>query len=330
MTNHQEWRPTAPLANLKKRASILAGIRAFFAERDVLEVETPLLSRGALSDPHIESFSCRYVGPEAPLGQEYYLHTSPEFPMKRLLAAGCGPIYQLCKVFRQGESGQRHNPEFTMLEWYRPGWDHLQLMDEVEGLVQHLLVPHIALAESERLSYRQAFLCYVKLDPFVASISELKSCAEGLGITIDMGDGESARDDWLNLILSHAIEPQLGQGRLTFLCDYPPSQAALAKVRPGDPPVAERFELYLAGVELANGFHELVDAEEQRQRFNSDLVQRSTMGLPQHSLDEAFLAALASGMPPSAGVALGVDRLVMLACRAKRLEEVMSFTFAQA
>lgn len=329
MSRITEWQPSAPLQNLKKRASILAGIRAFFAERGLLEIETPALSRAALSDPHIESFVSHYFGPEAPAGCELYLHTSPEFPMKRLLAAGSGPIYQLCKVFRQGESGRRHNPEFTMLEWYRPGWDHQQLMVEVEQLVVQLLSPYCELAESEQLSYQQAFLQYVGLDPFVASVSQLQQCAEALGISISLDD-ELSRDDWLNLILSHAIEPKLGRGRLTFLCDYPPSQAALAKVRRGNPDVAERFELYLEGIELANGFHELVDAEEQQKRFVADNQQRLAMGLPQHPLDEALLQALGSGMPPSAGVALGVDRLVMRACGASSIDEVISFALGRA
>lgn len=325
-----QWRPSASLHNLKIRASILAEIRAFFLERDVLEVETPILSRAALSDPHIESFSCHYVGPHAPHGRDYYLHTSPEFPMKRLLASGSGPIYQLCKVFRQGESGRRHNPEFTMLEWYRPGWDHTLLMQEVAGLVQFLLRPYLELKPSEVLSYQEAFLRYAGVDPFFSSIADLKLCAEGLNISASLDENETARDDWLNLILSHAIEPKLGQGQLTFLCDYPPSQAALAKVKPGTPAVAERFELYLQGVELANGFHELVDAKEQRQRFNADIAMRKEMGLPQHPLDEGFLAALSSGLPSSAGVALGVDRLVMLACGADVIDDVLSFTIANS
>ena len=330
LENASQWRPTASLNNLKLRAGILAEIRSFFAERDVLEVETPILSRAALSDPHIESFSCRYIGPQAPRGRDYYLHTSPEFPMKRLLASGSGPIYQLCKVFRQGESGSRHNPEFTMLEWYRPDWDHLLLIDEVEQLVLALLGPYCDLATSEKITYQQAFQRYVGLDPFFCSVKDLKACAESLGIISSLRDHEEGLDEWLDLLLTHAIEPKLGQGRLTFLCDYPPSQAALAKIRPGCPAVAERFELYLQGVELANGFHELVDESEQRQRFEADILLRGDMGLSQSPLDEAFLAALSQGLPPSAGVALGVDRLVMLACKANTIDEVISFSLSKA
>ena len=317
-----DWRPSASLEHLKIRARILSEIRAFFAVRDVLEVETPILSRAALSDPAIESFSTH--------GQNYHLHTSPEFPMKRLLASGCGAIYQICKVFRQEESGRRHNPEFTLLEWYRPGWDHQQLMVEVESVVLALLAPYRELSSSETMTYQHAFLQYAGVDPFVATVDELKLCSDRLGISTSWDVGDMTRDGWLDLILSHAIEPHLGRGRLTFLCDYPPSQAALATIRPGDPDVAERFELYLEGVELANGFHELVDALEQRRRFEEDIAQRRELGLAQNPLDEAFLSALSFGMPPSAGVALGVDRLVMLACGTDSIEKVISFDFAKA
>jgi len=324
------WRSSATLESLKIRAAILSKIRGFFSAREVLEVETPVLSQAALSDPSIESFSTRYVGPGFAQGRNFYLHTSPEFAMKRLLASGCGAIYQICKVFRQGESGRRHNPEFTLLEWYRPGWDHHQLMLEVETLVCELLAPYCDLAVTERVTYQDAFSRYVGIDPFSATIDELKACADALGISIAWDSGDATRDEWLDLILSHAIEPQLGLGKLTFLCDYPPSQAALAVVRPGDPAVAERFELYLEGVELANGFHELVDADEQRQRFECDITQRGELGLVQNPLDEALLSALSSGMPPSAGVALGVDRLLMLACGVDLIEKVMTFDLSRS
>ncbi len=324
-----EWEPSASLENIKKRACILSEIRAFFSVREILEVDTPILSAAALSDPYIESFSSHYIGPEAPSGCDYFLHTSPEFPMKRLLAAGSGPIYQMCKVFRQGESGRKHNPEFTMLEWYRPGWDHHQLMGEVEDLLVVLLKPYYSLAESEFITYQQAFTTFVGIDPFYSSIDDLIVCADGLGLS-GVLDVESPKDDWLNLILSHAIEPKLGKRRLTFLYDYPPSQAALAKVRPGNPKVAERFELYLDGVELANGFHELVGGTEQRARFEADNIKRRHDRLSENPLDERFLKALEAGMPPSAGVALGVDRLVMLACGASSISEVISFSFSRA
>ncbi len=321
MTRGSDWRPSAPLDNLKKRARILQQIRAFFAERGVLEVETPSLSAAALTDPAIDSLATRYIGPGHASGLNLYLHTSPEFPMKRLLAAGSGPIYQITRVFRQGEAGRRHNPEFTLLEWYRPGFDHHQLMDEVAALVAPVLGLE---ATAQRLSYRDAFLQFVSLDPFAASIAELRQAVERLGIgEFDAGED---RDIWLDLILSHRVEPNLGQQGLCFLTDYPASQAALARLNPDNPAVAERFELYYRGVELANGFHELGDSAEQRKRFESEQAERAAQGREHYPMDEKLLAALEVGLPDCAGVALGVDRLVMLAVGAESLEEVMAFT----
>ena len=321
MSNVPEWRPGAPLENLKKRARILQGIRAFFAEREVMEVETPTLSAAALTEPAIDSFATRYIGPGHAEGLKLYLHTSPEFPMKRLLVAGSGPIYQLCKVFRQGEAGRRHNPEFTMLEWYRPGFDHHRLMDEVEALVALVLGLE---GKAQRISYQEAFLQHAGIDPLAAPIEKLRSATDRLGIAgFDAGD---ERDTWLDLILSHSVEPRLGQDGLCFLTDYPASQAALARLNPDNPRVAERFELYYQGVELANGFHELGDSREQRKRFESELAERAVQGREQPPMDERLLAALDAGFPDCAGVALGVDRLVMLALGAESLEEVIAFS----
>lgn len=321
MSRRHEWLPGTSLENLRERARILQWIRAFLAERGVLEVETPILSIAALSSPAIDSFITRYTGPGHAAGLDLYLHTSPEFPMKRLLAAGSGPIYQLGKVFRQGEAGRRHNPEFTLLEWYRPGFDHYALMDEVEELV----APVLGLAgKAERLSYGDAFRRFAGIDPFMASIDALRATAQRLGI--EGFDAGEERDTWLDLILSHCIEPYLGQEGLCFLTDYPASQAALARLSPGNPAVAERFELYYKGVELVNGFHELGDSAEQRKRFESELAERAEQGRDTPPMDERLLAALAAGLPDCAGVALGVDRLVMLALGAQSLDEVIAFT----
>lgn len=314
------WQPAAPLENLRQRARILQRIRVFFDGGGVMEVETPALSVAAVTDPHLESFATRYTGPGYGAGLPLYLHTSPEFPMKRLLAAGSGPIYQLCKVFRQGEAGRRHNPEFTLLEWYRPGFDHHALMDEVAALAAPLLGLE---GEAERLSYREAFLRHLALDPLSASLPELRECAAAHGIS--GFDAESERDVWLDLLLTHCIEPELGREGLCFLYDYPASQAALARLNPDDQRVAERFELYYRGVELANGFHELADAGEQRRRFEAELRARGEQGMEQVPLDECLLAALQQ-LPDCSGVALGVDRLVMLALGAGSIEEVMAFT----
>ncbi len=322
------WRPAAPLEVLRLRACLLADIRAFFASRKVLEVDTPALSVAATCDPNIHSFATRYHGPGVRCGQPFYLHTSPEFPMKRLLAAGSGDIYQLAKVFRDGEAGGRHNPEFTLLEWYRVGFDHYRLMDEVTELVGSLLafrLPRPPLL----LSYREAFRRYLAIDPLTATTTRLRACADAHGVA---PVGDLALDDpdpWRDLLVSICIEPRLPTDRLVFLYDYPASQAALARVRPGVPPLAERFELYCGGLELANGFHELSDPAEQRRRFERDNQRRLAQGLPQVPLDEHLLAALTE-LPHCAGVALGVDRLLMLVAGAERLDEVLSFPFTQA
>jgi len=315
------WQPTASLDLLHARARMLAGIRAFFASRDVLEVETPYLSAAATSDVALHSLATRWHG--AGDARELYLHTSPEYPMKRLLAAGSGSIYQLCRVFRDDERGRWHHPEFTMLEWYRVGFDHHALIDEVEAFVTGLL-PDAMLAPAERLTYRDAFVRHAGIDPFAAGDAALRDCGRRLAPGLDTPAAE--RDFWLDVILTHAVEPHLGGGRLTFIYDYPASQAALARIRDDAVPVAERFELYWQGVELANGFHELIDAAEQRARFEADRAQRSSQGIEAPPLDERLLSALEAGLPPCAGVALGVDRLMMLAHGAERIDQVLAFT----
>ncbi len=320
MNSSREWRPSAPLQNIQLRARILAEIRAFFSARGVLEVETPLLSASASTDPHLESFSCHYLGPYAPKGQQLYLQTSPEFAMKRLLAAGSGPIYQICKAFRNGEAGHQHNPEFSMLEWYRPGLNHLDLMDEVELLVSSIL----AIGPARRIKYRDLFLEHVGLDPETLTAMEAKKCLEKHGISVSAMDEQTPIDDWLTLILTHLIEPALGEGAV-FVYDFPVSQAMLARVSQTNPPVAERFELYINGIELANGFHELADPAEQQRRFELDLLRRRQQGLAELPMDDALLDALNSGLPGCAGVALGIDRLLMLAAGENSLSDVLAF-----
>ena len=324
------WRPSADLSVLRLRAELLAQIRAFFAACGVLEVETPALSAAAITDPHLASFKTCYSGPGSQHGRPLYLHTSPEFAMKRLLAAGSGCIYQIARVFRDGEAGSRHNPEFTLLEWYRVGFDHHRLMDEVAELVGMLLAGRLALAEPERLSYRQIFQHHLNLDPHRATVADLAACAETRNVSIPTGMPLDDPDPWLDLLLTHCVEPRLGSGRLTFVHDYPASQAALARLRPDDPPVGERFELYINGIELANGFHELGDAVEQRRRFAQENAARRAAGLPIMPMDEHLLAALEFGLPDCAGVALGFDRLVMLATRKTSLAEVLAFPLDRA
>ncbi len=311
------WKPAAGLAALRRRAEVLARIRAFFAARDVLEVETPVLAAAGGTDVHLAPLHTHLAD-----GCRLYLQTSPEFAMKRLLAAGSGPIYQLGRAFRDGEAGRRHNPEFTMLEWYRPGWDHHALMGEVDALLAEVLDT----PPGERLTYREAFRRHAGLDPFTVTDAELRTRAAGLGLEAEDVD----RDGCLSLLLGAVVEPRLGRGRPTFVHDFPASQAALARIRAGDPPLAERFEAYVEGVELANGYHELTDPAEQRRRFEADLAERRRRGLPALPVDERLLAALEHGLPDCAGVALGVDRLVMLACGASCLAEVMAFPVDRA
>lgn len=318
-----DWRPNASLAAIQARAELYAGIRDFFREFGVLEVETPILSRAAVTDPALASLSTRVAiagfGPSRPL----YLQTSPEFAMKRLLAAGIGPIYQICKVFRDEERGRRHHPEFSLLEWYRPGWDYGRLMEEVGALVRMALDrPAMPI---ERLSYRDLFRDGLGLDPWHAGIAQLREAAERAGLQ-GLDGLELDRDGWLDLLLTQCLEPRLGQGRLTFLCDYPPSQAALSRVRAsGEVPVAERFELYIDGIELANGFGELIDVREQRARFLADLEIRRAQGRPEPPIDASLLDALDHGIPECAGVALGLDRLLMIATGAEHIDVVLAF-----
>ena len=324
------WAPVAALETLRLRARLLTVVRAFFEARGIMEVDTPALSGAGVTDLHLTSFETRFSGPGSCRSRRLYLQTSPEYPMKRLLAAGSGCIYQIAKVFRNGELGRLHNPEFTLLEWYRLDFDHHRLMDEVAELVAVLLQDFQVLAVPERVSYAEIFQRYLGLDPHRVGIAELASCGKGQGLQIPPGMPTDDPAPWLDLLLSHCIAPRLGQERLTFIFDYPVSQAALARVRPESPPVAERFELYLNGIELANGFHELSDSAEQRRRFQRDQQARLAQGLPKISWDKHLLAALTAGLPDCAGVALGFDRLLMMAAGKSALQEVMAFPLEQA
>jgi lysyl-tRNA synthetase class 2 len=299
---------------------MLARIRAFFAERAVMEVETPLLSRYAATDPAIESLRVEGEG-------ACWLQTSPEFPMKRLLAAGSGSIYQICKVFRGGERGSRHHPEFSLLEWYRPGLAVDDLIGEVAALVRVVLgLPRLP---AERIAYRDLFRAALGIDPWSASPAQLREAA--LRRELPGIDGLSLdTDGWLDLLLVSTLESGLGRGRLTFLYHYPPSQAALARLTVAEVPVAERFELYLNGMELANGFHELSDAAEQRRRFERDLARRERAGQRVVPADRELLSALSAGLPDCSGVALGLDRLLMVAVGAQHIDEVLAFPVDRA
>ncbi len=314
-------------AALAQRARVHARIRRFFEEREVLEVETPILSAAGNTDPQIESVRCAVS--TAGVGKSMrWLRTSPEYFHKRLLASGSGAIYELGKVFRDGEYGARHNPEFTLLEWYRPGWDHHRLMEEVAELVQSLLE-----AEGQgrwpeaRLSFAELFERYAGIDPFTASLTSLHDRLAAAGVVDPTG---SDRDEALDYLRGAIIEPALPPRKLLFVYDFPASQAALARIRPGDIPLAERFELYLGRVELANGYHELTDATQQRERFETDLRRRRERGQRTPPMDSQLLAALEQGLPPCAGVALGVDRLLMALAGENDLRQLLPFPFERA
>ncbi|MFG6666811.1 EF-P lysine aminoacylase EpmA [Halomonas sp. HNIBRBA4712] len=318
-----EWRPSADIDTLKARARLFAQVRAFFAERGVLEVDTPVLGQGGSTDVHLASLSTHaQIGAES---RTLWLQTSPEFHMKRLLAAGSGPIFQLARSFRDGEVSARHNVEFTMLEWYRLGFTLVDLIEESAALIKALLcAPDLPL---ERYSYRALFKHHLGLDPFTAPLDELRRLAEKHGAMPAGHLAEEPRDTCLDLLMSVVIEPTLGRGEISAVVDYPASQAALAKRHRDEEGewVASRFELYIDGMELANGYDELVDAAEQRARFIEDNAERERLGLAPVAIDERLLAALEHGMPEGAGVALGIDRLIQLALGKARLEEVLAF-----
>jgi lysyl-tRNA synthetase class 2 len=324
-----DWRPSASSATLARRAALLAQARAFFATRGVLEVDTPMVVNAAVTDVHIESAR---VGFEARAGgARYYLHTSPEYAMKRLLAAGSGDIFQICHVVRGGERSRYHNAEFTLIEWYRIGFTLEALMDEVDALVRELLGSRAPAPASERVSYREVFQRELMLDPFTADPDALRRAGAALGYTgSDAPSAASERDTLLDLLMAARIGPSLGRDTLTFIHGYPASLAALARLDPADPRTALRFELYGEGLELANGFHELTSVEEQRRRFERDLEERRRRGLPLCALDERLLAALAAGVPECAGVALGFDRVLMLAAGASHIDEVLAFPTERA
>jgi lysyl-tRNA synthetase class 2 len=331
VTETPDWRPSATLEVLQRRAELYGSVRSFFAARAVLEVETPILSRHATVDRHIESFAAcgapHWRQRPQPQG---YLQTSPEFAMKRLLAAGSGPIFQIARVFRFEEQGRHHNPEFSMLEWYRPDFDHHRLMDEVDELLRHCGVPG---RDFERLSYAAAFHRHAGFDPHTLTASTLRERLAMAGIAEPMGitDEEAIdRDFWLDLWMSHVVGPQLGGEAPQFVYDFPASQAALARVRAGEPAVAERFELFWQGLELANGFHELTDVREQQQRLLADQQWRAQRDRVVPPYDRALIAALDAGLPPSAGVALGLDRLLMLLLGLTQLDATLAFAADRA
>jgi lysyl-tRNA synthetase class 2 len=317
-----DWPPTASLDTLRLRARLLAEVRAHFAATGALEVETPVMVRAGVTDVHLESLEV-HRSDGTPAG---FLHTSPEFAMKRLLAAGAPDIYQVARVFRESERGRRHNPEFTMVEWYRLGVDHHALMGEVELLLRSLIEPRRPVGPTRRVTYADAFQETLGLDPLTAPTSQLLAEIRTRGTDVPASvAGE--HDALLDLAMVTLVAPAFPADSITFLHDFPASQAALARIRG---PVASRFEAFWGGLELANGFHELGCANEQERRFESDRAERARRGRPDRAPDRLFLAALGAGLPSCAGVALGFDRVVMIAARASAIDEVIAFPVERA
>ena len=323
------WQTNLTWNNAKQRSQLIAAIRAFFANKQVIEVETPLLSQSTITDLHLDAFVSRYdFFADSPDNhfQKMYLQTSPEFAMKRLLASGYGCIFQISKAFRHESYGRHHNPEFTMLEWYRLGFDHFALMNEVAELLIQLL----ACKKPTQCTYQSLFIEYVGIDPLEADQKTLLKVIEKHQKTADWLIQTNDNDTLKQFIFSEIIENKIGLTAPCFVYNFPSSQASLAKISKEDPRVAERFECYYHGIELANGFNELTDANTQEQRFIKENNKRLKNGLSTKPIDSNFINALSHGLPQCAGVALGVDRLIMLALNEKHIEKVITFSINNA
>lgn len=319
------WQPLVSWQITKKKSAILSAIRHFFMQRGVIEVETPLLSNHTITDVHLDAFACKYDFSQKG-EKQMYLQTSPEFAMKRLLAAGHGDIYQICKAFRHEPSGRFHNAEFTILEWYRLGFDHWQLMDEVEAL----LMDTLKCSKATRVAYQDAFIKHTNIDPLNTFIDELKDFLIVKGKFSDWLHDVTDIDTLLQFIFCEFVEPLIGITEPCFIYGFPVKQASLARVNCNDKRIADRFECYFRGVELANGFYELDDHIIQLHRFEEDNAKRELLGLSKRNIDHHFISALEHGLPECSGVALGIDRLVMLATHSKNISKVLSFDITNA
>lgn len=322
------WQPTLTWEYAQKRAEILQRIRQFFNERNVVEVETPALSQGTVTDVHLDAITCRYnflSDSSTEQSTNLYLQTSPEFHMKRLLASGYGCIFQIAKAFRHEEAGRFHNPEFTLLEWYRLDFDHFMLMKEVAELFKTVLNCN----EPTQITYQNIFIELLDLDPLTASRVQLLSLIEAHDRLSDWLTVEQDNDILLQFIFSELIEPHIGNKSPCFVYNFPRSQASLANICAEDARVAERFECYFHGIELVNGFNELTEPGKQLERFQEDNRKREMLSLPRKPIEKNFIAALSQGLPQCSGVALGIDRLIMLALNAKHIEQVVSFPVAR-
>lgn len=307
---------------------MLRTIREFFFRRSVLEVETPLLGQAIGTDPQLDYFSTEYHG--SPLVQKVYLQTSPEFAMKRLLASGSGSIYQICKAFRNGESGRFHNPEFTLLEWYRIDFDLNRLMDECDELIRTLCADHRSLSQTFRVRYAEIFRFHTGLNALTFDCRQYRDYAQDNQLSDLIPICAEDHATWLDLLFSLKVQPHLGENALWMIYGFPACQSALARLDPSNPDTAERVELFIDGVELGNGFFELADSQEQSRRFNEELALRRKKNLPAAGKDSRLLAALDSGLPDCAGMAIGIDRLLMVLNQQPIIDEVLAFPFARA
>ena len=318
-----EWRPTCSIEMLRLRAQVLAEIRQFFSEKAVFEVETPLLSHSSGTDPQLDFFTTDYCSP--PLRQTLFLQTSPEFAMKRLLAAGSGSIYQICKAFRNGESGRFHNPEFTLLEWYRVGFTLHQLMDEISELMIVLFEGRVALKPTQRVSYQDLFLRTTGLNPLVFSCQDY--CAYAWAN--DMPEAAALCGDdhglWLDFIFSHKVQPHLGDNAVSIVYGYPACQSSLARINADNPQVVDRVEIFINGIELGNGYYELTDAQEQDRRFDEEQIIRQQKKRPVTVKNKQLITALEAGLPECSGMAIGLDRLLMLLANSATIDGVLNF-----
>ena len=321
----ERWRPACDLKQLQSRAQMLTKIRSFFQQRSVLEVETPLLCHATGTDPQLDFFSSDSIQ-----NQPMFLQTSPEFAMKRLLAAGSGSVFQICKAFRKGESGRFHNPEFSILEWYRVGFSLHQLMDEVVELTEEVLAEVYPINEVKKISYTDLFEQVTGLNPLQFNQKNYARYARENALidaaTLCGGDYSM----WLDFIFSHKVQATLNDHTICLVYGYPAVQSSLARLNKENPAIADRFEVFINGVEIGNGFFELADAKEQDARFDKENISRKSKGLEQVEKDELFLDALASGLPDCSGIALGLDRLLMIMTNSEYLDDVLAFPFERA
>ncbi|MGR9035631.1 MAG: EF-P lysine aminoacylase EpmA [Gammaproteobacteria bacterium] len=323
-----DWQPSCSLKLIRLRAELLCSIRSFFSERSVLEVETPLLGNAVGTDPNLAFFTSEYDLP--PRRRTLFLQTSPEFAMKRLLAAGSGSIFQVCKAFRNGESGRFHNPEFTLLEWYRVGFNLADLMDECDQLITRLFLDYRPLKQTQRVSYHDIFKRHTGLNPLIFPYRDYCAYAEDheLSEALDIcGDDHST---WLDFLFSHKVQPHLGENALCMVYGYPACQSSLARLSRENPLVTDRVELFIDGIELANGFYELTEAVEQNSRFDHELALRKETKLPTAKKDERLIAAIESGLPESSGMAMGLDRVLMVRHRLPSINDVLCFPIDKA